>query len=205
MLKQHGLMTKVLTVLLGLFYLFAYLNRPTIVQYRTPLRKIQVACVLVTYFKRIEGLSASYEAWSHHCSRLFVVSSNMSLSLNLETKKRLRNVEFVENIQCDHYSCLTEKTFIGLHRAYEFLNESEGRYNEFDWILKADDDTYIHFYNLLLFLSKLDPNKKLATGFLFKTHWSGGAGYVLSRKALEAFTRAKDSLERTCLISKSIG
>ncbi|KAM9737207.1 LOW QUALITY PROTEIN: glycoprotein-N-acetylgalactosamine 3-beta-galactosyltransferase 1 [Menidia menidia] len=90
------------------------------------------------------------------------------------------------------------------------LNVSEGRENlywktirafqhihqhhllQFDWFLKADDDTFVVVENLSFLLSRYDPEQPLYLGrrfrpFVAQGYMSGGAGYVLSREALQRF------------------
>ena len=81
---------------------------------------------------------------------------------------------------------LTGKTI----NAFKYCYEHYGR--QFDWFLKADDDTYIVVENLRFFLSHHNPERPIYFGHKFTPHvkqgyFSGGAGYVLSRKALEVF------------------
>ncbi|GMS94438.1 hypothetical protein PENTCL1PPCAC_16613, partial [Pristionchus entomophagus] len=88
----------------------------------------------------------------------------------------------------DEYDLLFSKTLLALRFAHRM-------YPDFEWYYKADDDTYAIVEHLRHFLSSLDPsiphyigyrlNKHLPRGYL-----SGGAGYVMSRAALEAFERA---------------
>ena len=59
-------------------------------------------------------------------------------------------------------------------------------FDEADWFLKADDDTYVIMENLRLFLSHYDPQKPQYAGRRFKPfvkqgYMSGGAGYVVSK------------------------
>ena len=56
---------------------------------------------------------------------------------------------------------------------------------EFDWFLKTDDDTFMVVENLKKLLSPFDSNESVHFGHHFKYlggYFSGGAGYVLSRK-----------------------
>ncbi|XP_059481257.1 glycoprotein-N-acetylgalactosamine 3-beta-galactosyltransferase 1-like [Neocloeon triangulifer] len=68
--------------------------------------------------------------------------------------------------------------------------------NEFDWFLKADDDTYVIVENLRRLLVLYDPNAAKYLGMQFKKrdlpkgYATGGAGYVLSRGALKKLVTA---------------
>uniref|UniRef100_F1LEF9 N-acetylgalactosaminide beta-1,3-galactosyltransferase n=1 Tax=Ascaris suum TaxID=6253 RepID=F1LEF9_ASCSU len=70
--------------------------------------------------------------------------------------------------------------------AYDF------HFDQFDWFLKADDDTYVIIENLRLFLLTQRPDEPVYLGCRFKKfvkggYMQGGAGYVISRSALKAF------------------
>jgi glycoprotein-N-acetylgalactosamine 3-beta-galactosyltransferase len=63
------------------------------------------------------------------------------------------------------------------------------RYNDYNWYLKADDDTVVFMDHLREFLSDKNPQDPLTYGCtlkgkVYKGYQSGGAGYVLSREAL---------------------
>ncbi|KAF2366476.1 Fringe-like [Trinorchestia longiramus] len=79
---------------------------------------------------------------------------------------------------------LWNKTKFAFQHAYDsFLND-------FDWFLKADDDTYFIIENLRDLLRTQDPNDNIYFGCNLRTpdstgYMSGGAGYVLSRAALQ--------------------
>ncbi|CAI5445078.1 unnamed protein product [Caenorhabditis angaria] len=67
--------------------------------------------------------------------------------------------------------------------------------DEFDWFLKADDDTYVVVENLRNFLSNYSANDPIHFGCKLRLEkersWnSGGAGYVLSRETVKRFVNS---------------
>uniref|UniRef100_A0A5S6QH59 N-acetylgalactosaminide beta-1,3-galactosyltransferase n=1 Tax=Trichuris muris TaxID=70415 RepID=A0A5S6QH59_TRIMR len=69
-----------------------------------------------------------------------------------------------------------------------FSHIYERHLNDYDWFLKADDDTYVIVENLRLLLLSYNPNSSVYLGSNLRhpnhqKYMSGGAGYVLSRNA----------------------
>ncbi|GMT22270.1 hypothetical protein PFISCL1PPCAC_13567 [Pristionchus fissidentatus] len=88
----------------------------------------------------------------------------------------------------DDYELLFSKTLLALRYTYR-------TYPDFDWYYKADDDTFVIVEHLRRYLDKLDPSKPHYIGYRLNKHiprgyHSGGAGYVLSRAAMDAFDKA---------------
>lgn len=113
--------------------------------------------------------------WGKRCNKVLFFSSKTNTSF---PTIGLNTTEGREH--------LTAKTM----QAFRYCYEHYG--TQFDWFLKADDDTYIIVENLRYFLSHHDPNSLQYFGHKFKVivkqgYFSGGAGYILSRKALEKF------------------
>ncbi|XP_072028343.1 glycoprotein-N-acetylgalactosamine 3-beta-galactosyltransferase 1-like [Amphiura filiformis] len=76
--------------------------------------------------------------------------------------------------------------------------------NQADWFLKADDDAYVIMENLRYFLADKDPSEPVYYGRRFKSamntdgYMSGGAGYIMSKVALEQLVMRSFSNQFVC-------
>lgn len=82
----------------------------------------------------------------------------------------------------EQYHNLSVKTFEMVKYVHKHLID------EFDWLLKADDDTYVIMENLRYFLSNKCPDENKTYGYNFNiagvAYHSGGGGYALSRETV---------------------
>ncbi|KAL4224182.1 Transferase [Mactra antiquata] len=128
-------------------------------------------------------------------------------------QNRASHVKSTWGKRCDktlYFSSVTNTTFGAVG-----LNVTEGRehltaksqeafrhiynnyFNDYDWFLKADDNTYVIVENLKYFLSGKDKNEPIYFGHHFQSiieggYTSGGAGYVLSKEALRRLAEKGD-------------
>ena len=123
----------------------------------------------------------------------------------LTTKEDEELPTFVISSVEEKYKNLWGKTREGFRMAYEEL------YEDFDWVMKADDDSYVVMENLRYLLSDQNSSQPVWFGCEFKVivkdggYMSGGAGYVLSKESLRRFAREALSNPAKCKTSQDQG
>ncbi|XP_035824825.1 glycoprotein-N-acetylgalactosamine 3-beta-galactosyltransferase 1 [Aplysia californica] len=139
-------------------------------------KKVRVLCWVMTSPKNLQSKAIHVKnTWAKRCNVLLFMSSTddpsfPSIALNVSEGR-------------EH---LTAKTM----KAFKYVYDNH--FNDADWFMKADDDTYVILENLRYFLSGEDSSKPVYFGHRFKVivqqgYASGGGGYVLSKEALRRF------------------
>lgn len=123
-----------------------------------------------------EKSKAGLDTWARRCDKVFLVRNGTKL----EEKDGVITIPMKEDSR-DH---LWHKVI----EAFSFLYKHH--LHDYDWFMKADDDTYVLVDRLKRFLSKSSNMKPVYYGYRFKPYvdqgyMSGGSGYVLSRLALK--------------------
>ncbi|XP_062598275.1 glycoprotein-N-acetylgalactosamine 3-beta-galactosyltransferase 1-like isoform X1 [Saccostrea cucullata] len=135
--------------------------------------QIRVLCWIMTGPQNLEKKAIHVKkTWGKRCTKLIFFSSVTNntfptIGLNISEGR-------------EH---LTGKTM----RAFKYVFDHY--YDEADWFMKADDDTYFIMENLRYFLSSRDKMEPVYFGHHFRTivrqgYYSGGAGYILSKETL---------------------
>ncbi|XP_074532959.1 glycoprotein-N-acetylgalactosamine 3-beta-galactosyltransferase 1-B [Halichoeres trimaculatus] len=139
-------------------------------------KKVRILCWVMTGPSNLEKKTRHVKStWSRHCNIVIFMSSVDDPdfpTVGLGTKEGRDQLYW--------------KTIKAFHYAYEH------HFDEADWFLKADDDTYVIVDNLRLVLANHTPEEPVYFGRKFKPftkqgYMSGGAGYVLSKEALRRF------------------
>jgi len=145
-------------------------------------------CVIKTFGQNLATRALTiHQTWARRCDKhVFLTATNLTQWNNISLP--ILNLFDV----ADNYLELSIKVF-------DALNIIIQKTDDFDWLLMADDDTYIIIENLRTLIYPTD--KPLAFGHVFapKTkalpHFSGGAGYVINSVALR---RMLPNLQTTC-------
>ncbi|XP_055958044.1 glycoprotein-N-acetylgalactosamine 3-beta-galactosyltransferase 1 [Patella vulgata] len=139
-------------------------------------KEVRVLCWIMTSPKTLNWkCDAVKKTWGKRCNKVLYFSSKTddnfpAIGLNVSEGR-------------EH---LTEKTMMAFTYIYR------NHFNDADWFMKADDDTYVIVENLRYFLSTKNSSLPVYYGHWFKPYikqgyYSGGAGYVLSKEALRRF------------------
>lgn len=159
----------------------------------------RILCTVFTY-KKSFNLKAKYveKTWGKRCDKTIFMSGRLSE----EEKEQYSHMDIIYlNVTDTNRLNLTTKTIETLLYANNYLID------QFDWILKADDDTYVIMENLRKFLQDKCSDEMNYYGFRYKPlapdsfdhdFNSGGAGYVISNKALRTFSHKYINDETFC-------
>ncbi|RUS73304.1 hypothetical protein EGW08_018933, partial [Elysia chlorotica] len=142
-------------------------------------KKVRVACWILTHPQNLMVKAIHVKnTWAKRCNLYLFMSSERNDSFPVVAL----NVT-------EGRSHLTAKSMLSDFRKFILYDH---HLNDFDWFLKADDDTYVILENLRYFLSNEDPKEPVYFGqrfrpFVQQGYASGGGGYVLSQEALRRF------------------
>lgn len=119
--------------------------------------KMRILCLILTHPDNDKKAITVKTTWGKRC--------NVLLFLSTSDHPKLPIVKV--NVSED-YSNLWTKVRFGFKYAYQHYH------HQYDWVLKADDDTYAIIENLKLFLSSENSSKPLYFGCKFRPHVNQG-------------------------------
>ena len=139
-------------------------------------QKIRILCIIPTIQANVDAgiVHVVNVTWARKCTKVMYVLC-----------PREKHPDFIDYCTfAESKAYLLNKMTFALIYAYRHYKD------EFDWILKADDDTFIVMENLRFMLSHHDSREPAYMGYHFRFfvlqgYNSGGAGYVLSKQGLK--------------------
>ncbi len=119
------------------------------------LTQVRVFCFVLTAPKYFNTRAkAVHSTWGRRCNGLFFITESSNDTQGLP-------IAPIANLT-PGYGHLTQKSVSALQYAYEY------HFNNFDWFVKADDDTYIFMENLKAFLRKQNSFEPVTFGWISK-------------------------------------
>lgn len=160
-------------------------------------KKPTIFCIILTNPRNfLTKTLVVNSTWAQECDehRFLSVIPDFYLNFSRESKSEpyepyqgeTREISYPYNLlqpsgfREEHYNALTTK----MYKAYIDIHKL---YPNYDWYLKADDDTYIFMDHLREFLKDKNSTDSITYGFNLKKFQSGGAGYVMSNQVIHLF------------------
>jgi hypothetical protein len=150
----------------------------------------KIFCIILTDNSNNSYLQQNiiYNSWAKKCDNYKFIMTvptdlNLGSTVNIDDgiEFEYNNLSFIQppGYVKDNYTTLSEKMFMTFKYLYN-------HYNDYDWYLKADHDTYIFMDNLRKFISDKNASLPVTYGYDFKVivpngYHSGGGGYLLSK------------------------
>ena len=128
------------------------------------LSSVRICCLILTTPKNfLDRAKAVNETWGPRCDRYFFVTELGEKNLTRAQKEIAQRLPIapIGHI-VSGYEHLTQKM------TSAFLFAHEKYINDFDWFVKADDDTYLIVENLKGFLLGQNPSEPITFGYNFK-------------------------------------
>ena len=126
----------------------------------------RILCLILTtpkYF--LTRAKAVNDTWAPRCDRYFFVTEPSRESAPFDEVNFAKRIPIasIKNIT-PGYGHLTHKS------TSAFLFAYENYFNDYDWFVKADDDTYLFVDHLKLFLSDKKSSEPVTYGYNFKVN-----------------------------------
>lgn len=146
-----------------------------------------ILCLILTTKNNLlnKRTQTVYDTWAHKCDDHKFILLIPGKQVNTRVEEKMNNFTLLqpERLLVDSYGKLSDKVF------NMFIDAYNHNINQFDWFLKADDDTFVFVDNLRTFLSTKNSTYPFTYGYDFNIivsggYHSGGAGYILSNEAL---------------------
>ena len=144
-----------------IFYLFIHslstIHQFNVLEQNYSNAEVRIYCLILTspqYFDtRARAVNST---WAKRCHRYSFISESSNDTKGLP-------IAPLPNITPGYWH-LTQKATLALHYVYE--NSA----NDYDWVFKGDDDTYLFVENLKSFLKEQNTSEPITFGYNFKVY-----------------------------------
>ena len=129
-------------------------------------RSTRICCLILTSPKSFTTRTrAVNNTWARRCDKYYFITETSNTNLTQQQKRIAGNmpIALIMNIT-PGYQHLTQKS----NKAFMFAYEKHG--NDFDWFVKADDDTYLIVDHLKTFLHSQNSSEPITFGYNFKVY-----------------------------------
>ena len=126
-----------------------------ILSQKSDFHSTRICCLILTtpkYF--LTRARAVNQTWGPRCDKYLFISERSKKTYGLP-------IAPIKNLTAG-YKHLTKKSTLAFFYAYEYLID------DFEWFIKADDDTYLIIENLKAFLQKQNSSEAITFGYNFK-------------------------------------
>ncbi|XP_023339197.1 glycoprotein-N-acetylgalactosamine 3-beta-galactosyltransferase 1 isoform X2 [Eurytemora carolleeae] len=173
------------------------LFKPSIISYRKVPKGPRILCMVstapVNYRTKAVHVAAT---WAGRCDHTVFLSSTHG-GLNYWSDQYVAGLNIMEvpagNLRADMW----DRVKLGLKRIWKTYG------GEFDFLVKADDDTYLIIENLKHKLSSINPREKMILGHYQQdqniSYMSGGSGYVISAAGVQSMVEQGLAGQKPCL------
>ena len=165
-------------------------------------KSVKILCIILTSERSIINRSIPvWNFWGKKCDKTFFACNCANFTKIMQSKQRFtlfNNMRTLENALelpilqlniTESYKSMAEKVFEVLKQVYE------ANAKNYKWFLLTDDDTYIFYNNLKLFISNKSFTEPYTYGYNFKViipsgYHSGGAGILFTLESLKRITNS---------------
>lgn len=160
-------------------------------------KNLRIFCLILTSQKNHQQKAIHVKnTWGRHCNKLLFVSTLTDL-----------NLESIGFNVIDDHEHLWGKVKLAIQYVYKnFIDD-------YDWFYKADDDTFAIIENMRYFLAAYSTDDPVYFGHKFQSqihrfgYFSGGSGYVMSRKSIRLFVENVLTNDSVCdrVVGSNVG
>ncbi|CEF65409.1 Glycoprotein-N-acetylgalactosamine 3-beta-galactosyltransferase 1 [Strongyloides ratti] len=216
MIKEKYYNYKIVYFLILQFYLLFFSNKICIgisSEVKINVKRTEYPKILCVIFshptKETSTLNHIIRTWLAHCDKaLFITTTGEKFHDKGEGGKKMR-IEVIKISSEGGRMDILRKTIKSFKIIYsKFFNNTTKQ--EYDWLLKVNDNSFVVIENLKKFLKNKNKNENIYYGYnsnfnkinkkklLNKKYISGGSGYVISKNGIKNIFENKKNFLENC-------